>query len=72
MYATWNIDKITELSSKYYCFIEYVYNEYSNTYTVLVKLQNGGVVRFTVFGRHDVDKKYNEIKELLEEHDHLL
>ena len=68
----WNIDKITELSSKYYCFIEYVYNEYSNTYTVLVKLQNGGFVRFTVFGKRDVDKKYNEIKELLEEYDHLL
>ena len=68
----WNIDKITDLSSKYYCFIEYVYNEYSNTYTVLVKFQNGGVVRFTVYGRKDVDKKYNEIKELLEEHDHLL
>lgn len=68
----WNIDKITDLSSKYYCFIEYVYNEYSNTYTVLVKFQNGGVVRFTVYGRKDVDKKYNEIKELLEEHGHLL
>ena len=68
----WNIDKITDLSSKYYCFIEYVYNEYSNTYTVLVKLQNGGRVRFTVYGRKDVDKKYNEIKELLEKYDHLL
>ena len=68
----WNIDKITNLSSEYNCIIEYVYNEYSNTYTVLVKFQNGGVVRFTVYGRKDVDKKYNEIKELLEEHDHLL
>ena len=68
----WNIDKITDLSSKYYCFIEYVYNEYSNTYTVLVKFQNGGVVRFTVYRRKEVDKKYNEIKELLEEHGHLL
>lgn len=68
----WNIDKITDLSSTYNCIIEYVYNEYSNTYTVLVKLQNGGVVHFTVFGRKDVDKKYNEIKELLEEYDHLL
>lgn len=68
----WDIDKITDLSSIYNCIIEYVYNEYSNTYTVLVKLQNGGVVHFTVFGRSDVDKKYNEIKELLEEHDHLL
>ena len=68
----WNIDKITDLSSAYNCIIEHVYNEYSDTYTVLVKLQNGGVVHFTVFGRSDVDKKYNEIKELLEEHDHLL
>ena len=68
----WNIDKITDLSSAYNCIIEYVYNEYSNTYTVLVKLPNGGVIHFTVFGRGDVDKKYNEIKELLEEHDHLL
>ena len=68
----WDIDKITDLSSAYNCIIEYVYNEYSDTYTVLVKLQNGGVVHFTVFGRKDVDKKYNEIKELLEEHDHLL
>ena len=68
----WNIDKITDLSSAYNCIIEYVYNEYSNTYTVLVKLPNGGVVHFTVFGRGDVDKKYNEIKELLEEHGHLL
>lgn len=68
----WNIDKITDLSYAYNCIIEYVYNEYSNTYTVLVKLQNGGVVHFTVFGRKDVDKKYNEIKELLEEYDHLL
>lgn len=68
----WNIDKITDLSSAYNCIIEYVYNEYSDTYTVLVKLQNGGVVHFTVFGRKDVDKKYNEIKELLEEYDHLL
>lgn len=68
----WNIDKITDLSSTYNCIIEYVYNEYSNTYTVLVKLPNRGVVHFTVFGRSDVDKKYNEIKELLEEHDHLL
>ena len=68
----WNIDKITDLSSAYNCIIEYVYNEYSNTYTVLVKLPNGGVVHFTVFGSSDVDKKYNEIKELLEEYDHLL
>ena len=68
----WNIDKITDLSSAYNCIIEYVYNEYSDTYTVLVQLQNGGVVHFTVCGRKDVDKKYNEIKELLEEHDHLL
>ena len=53
----WNIDKITDLSSAYNCIIEYVYNEYSNTYTVLVKFPNGGVVHFTVFGRNDVEKK---------------
>ena len=63
----WSIDKILALSAKYDCDIAYVYNSYSNSYSVMVRLpRKKSMVHFTVFPK-TVDDVYNDIVKLLEE-----
>ena len=63
----WGIDKILALSAKYDCDIAYVYNLYSNSYSIMVRLpRKKSMAHFTVFPK-TVDEVYNDIVKLLEE-----
>lgn len=63
----WSIDKICALSANYDCDIMDVYNPYSDSYSIMVRLpRKKSMVQFTVF-RSTVNDVYADIVKLLEE-----